>query len=271
MQIVLDGRIRLEGSVLALGMFDGVHIGHRVLLKRAKALALQQNVPMVVCTFASHPMMTIAPEKCPPMLSTFDERAELLRAQGVDVLYAMPFDRETMDMLPEEYIGELIRRFHPTAVVCGYNHSFGKKGGGSPALLAAIGDALGYSTEIVPKIMLDGHDVSSTVVRGALRRGDVTHARALLARPYARGAMVEGRNENGICIALLENGKQDIASGLYRMLWKQKGHTYPAVLELLQDEKHGIMRLPNDLEISDEGIVQFVSRADGHACTKEQM
>ena len=69
----------------------------------------------------------------------------------MDVLYAMPFDRSVMDMPPEEYVGHLVRQFHPTDVVCGYNHTFGKKGGGTPALLAALGGALGFVTAVVPQ------------------------------------------------------------------------------------------------------------------------
>lgn len=127
------------------------------------------------------------------MLTTFDERVRLMESLGVDVLYAMPFDRSVMDMPPEDYVGHLVRQFHPTDVVCGYNHTFGKKGGGTPALLAALGDALGFSTAVVPKITLKGQEVSSTAIRGWLRQGDVARARALLGRPYLRQAAVAAR------------------------------------------------------------------------------
>ena len=139
MQTVLDGRYAADRSVVALGMFDGVHIGHQVLLKKGRALADRQGVPLVACTFMDHPLQLIAPDKCPPMLTTFDERVRLMESLGVDVFYAMPFDRSVMDMPPEDYVGHLVRQFHPTDVVCGYNHTFGKKGEGTPALLAALG------------------------------------------------------------------------------------------------------------------------------------
>ncbi len=151
MQTVLDGRYAADRSVVALGMFDGVHIGHQVLLKKGRALADRQGVPLVTCTFMDHPLQLIAPDKCPPMLTTFDERVRLMESLGVDVLYAMPFDRSVMDMPPEDYVGHLVRQFHPTDVVCGYNHTFGKKGGGTPALLAALGDALGLQQLSLPE------------------------------------------------------------------------------------------------------------------------
>ena len=86
MQTVLDGKYQAQSSVVALGMFDGVHIGHQVLLQKAKALAAQHGVPLVVCTFVQHPLTLIAPEKAPAMLTTLDERAAQMEALGVDVL-----------------------------------------------------------------------------------------------------------------------------------------------------------------------------------------
>ena len=82
MQIVLDEKYCTKSSVLALGMFDGVHLGHRVLLERAAHLAKKHRVPLVVCTFQQHPLQVIAPEKCPPMLSTFEERNQIMEALG---------------------------------------------------------------------------------------------------------------------------------------------------------------------------------------------
>lgn len=193
MQTVLDGRYAADRSVVALGMFDGVHIGHQVLLKKGRALADREGVPLVACTFMDHPLRLIAPDRCPPMLTTFDERVRLMENLGVDVLYAMPFDRSVMDMPPEDYVGHLVRQFHPTDVVCGYNHTFGRKGGGTPALLAALGGALGFAASVVPKITLEGQEVSSTAIRGWLRQGDAARARALLGRPYLRQAAVAAR------------------------------------------------------------------------------
>ena len=232
MQISLDGKYTAQRSVVALGMFDGVHIGHRVLLRRAKALAKQRGVPLVVCTFLDHPLHLIAPEKCPPMLCTFEERNALMEQMGVDVLCAQPFTHEVMDMLPEEYVGHLVRRFHPTDVVCGYNHTFGRKGEGTPALLSALGAALGFATSIVPKITFEDEDVSSTVIRGLLADGDVDIAARMLERPYRLHASVH-TFENGVCEAqLLNEGKQALPDGDYRAACSCGGKCYPVTLRL---------------------------------------
>lgn len=232
MEIILDGKYKADASVVALGMFDGVHIGHQVLLKKAVALAKAAKAPLVACTFVNHPMTLIAPEKAPPLLSTFDERARLLEAMGVDVLYALPFDRAMMNQPPECYVGELVRRFHPTDVVCGYNHSFGQKGGGTPALLEVLGGALGFCTSVVPKITLGGLDVSSTAIRDRLAKGDVKGARALLGRPYSRRAAAEPLGK-GLCrLTLTPDGKQDVGEGRYRALLETAQKRLPVTLKV---------------------------------------
>ncbi len=235
MQIVLDEKYCAKSSVLALGMFDGVHIGHRVLLERAAHLARKRGVPLVVCTFQQHPLQVIAPEKCPPMLSTAEERNQLMEELGVDVLCAMPFTREVMDMLPEEYVGQLVRRFHPVAVVCGYNHTFGRKGQGTPALLEALGAALGFETSIVPKITLGQQEVSSSAIRGLLSNGNVELARRLLARPYEHNAALIRREDSECLLQITKEDKQMLPQGAYRSFLCDEEHAYPVLLHTQAD------------------------------------
>ncbi|MDD3336606.1 MAG: FAD synthetase family protein [Eubacteriales bacterium] len=239
METILDGRAKTESAVLALGMFDGLHIGHRVLLRKAKALAKAANAPLVACTFVKHPLEMIAPEKAPTLLTTFEERVQLMDKLGVDILYAVPFDREMMNQLPECYVGELVRHFHPTDMVCGYNHNFGKGGSGTPALLTVLGGALDFRTFIVPHITFEGRDVSSSIIRELLSQGDVKAARQLLLRPYRRmGVAVE--QENGMCsISMPPNGKQTVPVGHYRVLATVNGKTFPSVLTIRQQESGG--------------------------------
>ena len=262
MQIVLDGRAATEYAVLALGMFDGVHIGHRVLLERGGALSRQRSVPLVACTFINHPMALVSPEKSPPMLSTFDERARLLEEAGVDILFAMPFDRRMMEMPPEVYVGELVRRFHPTDIVCGYNHSYGRKGRGTPALLEALGGALGFRTSVVPKITLDGREVSSSAIRALLGAGEVARARELLGRPYARHATMAGRSHGRCELVMTPNGKQDVPSGCYRALMTTLEKTYPVTL-CVERVGHASCRLPSPLTLGGDVALRFVTRMDG--------
>ena len=256
MQTILDEKFSTERSVVALGMFDGVHIGHRVLLQRAASLAHQRHVPLVVCTFQTHPLQVIAPDKCPPMLSTFEERRLMMEELGVDVLCAMPFTPEVMNMPPEDYVGHLVRRFHPTDVVCGYNHTFGKKGQGTPALLSALGAALGFETSIVPNITLDGREVSSTAIRRALASGKAGEARQLLARPYQLDARLESRKNGRCCLRFSAQGKQQLPEGNYRVFVSDEVHAYPALMQITEENK-AVCFLPSAAALGDQLCVQL--------------
>lgn len=232
MEVIVDERLKTQASVVALGMFDGVHLGHQVLVRKARSLADQAGVPLIVCTFMKHPLELIAPEKTPAYLTTFEEKVQLLKDLGVDYLYAMPFTVETMNQLPECYVGELVRRFHPTDVVCGYNHSFGKGGAGSPALLEVLGAALGFRTSVVPKITYQNLNVSSSIIRNQLGDGMVSLARKMLARPYCRLGTVAGREGTGTILVMPPNGKQTLPPGRYRVLTETCGKAFPAVLTI---------------------------------------
>lgn len=256
MQIVLDEKYSAKSSVLALGMFDGVHIGHRVLLERAAHLAHERSVPLVVCTFQEHPLQVIAPEKCPPMLSSFEERNQLMEALGVDVLCAMPFTPAVMDMRPEDYVGHLVRRFHPVAVVCGYNHTFGHKGQGTPALLDALGAALGFETSIVPKITLGEQEVSSSAIRALLSKGDADNARRLLARPYEHTVQLVSREGSNCQLQIVAGGKQLLPAGSYRAFLCDADHAYPVLLRTKEKGCASCM-LPRNAPLGSELCLQY--------------
>ncbi len=236
MRIVTDGKAVFERSVLALGMFDGVHIGHRVLLERAKVLAKRSNVPLVACTFTEHPLSLVAPDHCPPMLTTLQERAALLEEAGVDLLFAQPFTEEMRQMPPEVYVGELMRRFHPVDVVCGYNHTFGKGGAGTSAFLAALGDALGFRTQVVPQVTLEGAEVSSSAIRNALKAGQASQAAMLLGRPYQLTAQLLPRENGAYKLYFAQDGKQQLAVKTYRCLMQmENGKRFPCAVKCHSD------------------------------------
>ena len=260
MQIVLDETTSTNRSVLALGMFDGVHFGHRMLLHQAGQIARAKKVPLVVCTFQQHPLQVIAPEKCPPMLSTFEERNRLMEELGVDMLCAIPFTREVMEMPPEEYVKRLVHRFHPVAVVCGYNHTFGRKGQGNPALLRELGETLGFQTVIVPKVTVGGHEVSSTVIRRLLAQGDPEQALLLLNRPYELRAQLTARRGNTCWIQLISDGKQTLAPSAYRVFLCDLEHAYPALLHTGADGSARCF-LPRNAPLENELCLQFWTSA----------
>ena len=180
MRICSDDSIKTESSVLVLGMFDGVHLGHRALMRRARTLADEKHVPMVVMTFDRHPLSLIAPAMAPAMLTTAEERMRLIGAQGADVVCVSPFTGELRDIAPEDFVKLLVERWHPVAVVIGYNYNFGRHGAGKSAMMRELGKANGFETVVVPEVTLDGKTVSSTRIRQLLAQGDKAGAEKLL-------------------------------------------------------------------------------------------
>lgn len=183
MRICSQDGVQTEASVLALGMFDGVHLGHQALLKQARVLADRYGVPMVVMTFDRHPLSLIAPDAAPPMLTTAQERMALIESQGADIVCVLPFTPEVRDIAPEAFVKLLADRWHPRAVVIGFNYNFGKHGKGTTETMKELGSAAGFETVVVPEVQLDGQTVSSTRIRRLLAEGNETEASRLLGRP----------------------------------------------------------------------------------------
>ena len=261
MRIVLDASVGAPESVVALGMFDGVHVGHRVLLEKAKAVAMQQNVPMVVQTFAQHPMTLIDPAKRPPQLTTLQERASLIESLGADVFSADPFTPELRDMPPEDFVGHLVRRWKPKAVVVGFNYSFGRHGAGSPAFLHQLGCVLGFETYVVPAIRIGLTPVSATRIREQLAQGDARQAHRLLGRPYQREVRLIAREGNRVEMRPVDNGKQNVGNGCYRSLLCTQGKQYP-VLTYARAGERITCHVPRQIELEGELALKLIVQVE---------
>lgn len=178
-------------TVIALGMFDGVHEGHAMLMRKANELAALHDLTSVVYTFSSHPMATFAPERVPPQLETRSEKVQAIAQLGVDVAVLRPFDRMYAALSPEEFVRSLADALHPRHVIIGFNYSFGCKGAGKAQDMVALGKQYGFETHVVDEVQMDGLPVSSTRIRGEIARGDMEEAARLLGRPYALCGVVE--------------------------------------------------------------------------------
>lgn len=260
MQINTDGRIHTEASVVALGMFDGVHIGHQVLLRKARAVADQYGVPLVVQTFAEHPLRLITPDRCPPLLTTPAERVQLIAGLGADIYFAPPFTQTMRTMPPEEFVGRLVRQWRPKAVVVGFNYSFGTDGVGTPAWLSALGQALSFETYVVPAIRHLDQVVSATVIREHLERGDARGARLLLGRCYTRSFTAEAYNGQTLRLLAEPDGKVLLPVGRYRALLQAEDRVYPNVV-MATDSTHSVCRIPKNVPQTELVTLRYLSAA----------
>ena len=184
-------------TVVAFGMFDGVHEGHARLMRTANDLAALHDLTSVVYTFSSHPMATFAPDRVPPQLETRSEKVRTIAQLGVDVAVLRPFDRAYAALSPEEFVRSFAEALHPRHVVIGFNYSFGCKGAGKAEDMIRLGKAFGFETHVVPEVQIDGLPVSSTRIRAAVGEGDMEEAEKLLGRPYALCGVVEHGKQLG--------------------------------------------------------------------------
>ena len=183
----------LGPTAVVIGNFDGVHLGHRHVLRRAREVADERGLTLVAVTFDPHPMAVLRPEHAPTSLTSVETRAELLGECGADAVLALRFDRGVAAWTPEEFVERILfRRLHASAVVVGANFRFVNRAAGDVATLRETGATYGFEAE---GIALDGGPQvgSSTYVRTCLATGDVAGAAEALGRPYAvRGAVVRG-------------------------------------------------------------------------------
>jgi riboflavin kinase / FMN adenylyltransferase len=184
----------LGPAVVTVGMFDGVHRGHRALLDRVTAEATARNLLAAAVTFDRHPLAVLRPGSEPPLLTTLDRKVELLGEAGIGVVLVLAFTRELSQVGAEAFATEvLFDALAARAVVVGENFRFGHKAAGDPALLASLGGPRGVEVVAVPLHALGDQVVSSTRVRAELAEGDVAAATASLGRPYAvEGEVVVG-------------------------------------------------------------------------------
>jgi riboflavin kinase / FMN adenylyltransferase len=182
-------------SALTIGNFDGVHFGHRRILRRLTELAKAHEWKPSVLTFDPHPTKVVAPQRSPLLMTTPEQRAELMREEGIEQVLIVPFTRELAQLSPEEFVRTLlVERLGARAVLVGDNFRFGHRQAGNVEVLKELGRRYGFGTEIVGAVSCRGRVVSSSGIRSLILAGKVNLAARLLLRPYAvEGSVVSGR------------------------------------------------------------------------------
>ena len=173
-----------QNIVVALGMFDGVHIGHQSIICRAVELAKEIKGTAVVFTFSNHPMSVIAPVALPKQIGNNLLRQRRLSELGVDVLVSIPFTKDFAAKSPEEFLAMLKTYFAPRYVVTGPNYTFGSKGKGTQRQLLREGKDYGFQAEVCQAILRDGRPVSSTRIRALIDLGHLEETNDFLGYPF---------------------------------------------------------------------------------------
>jgi riboflavin kinase/FMN adenylyltransferase len=181
-------------SVVTIGVFDGVHLGHQRVVGRAAEVATELGLPVVVVTFDPHPDEVVRPGSHPPFLCTARRRAELLAGLGADAVCVLPFTREFSELGPDDFVrAVLVDRLHAARVVVGEDFRFGYRAAGDVPLLAQLGEKYDFTVEGVPLLADNGVTISSTGIRQRLAAGDVAGAARDLGRPHrVEGVVVRG-------------------------------------------------------------------------------
>jgi riboflavin kinase/FMN adenylyltransferase len=188
--------LKAEGKkvCLAIGFFDGVHLGHQQIIRQTISDARQHDALAVVLTFDRHPNSIVAPDKVPPLIYSLPQKLRAIELLGVDALLLIEFDKKFSGQTGEEFIRSLTHDFGKIHSVCvGADFVFGHKRSGNVELLKKLGGEIGFQVHGLAAVSLDGQVLSSTRIRETIRAGDFDAASQMLGRPYAiSGRVVEG-------------------------------------------------------------------------------
>jgi len=229
-----------RGAVIALGNFDGFHLGHQAVVNRAIALGFHMRKPVIVATFDPHPVRHFRPDLPPFRLTTLDQREDLFAHAGADATLVFRFGVELAAMDAEEFVGEVLaRRLGASGVITGDDFSFGKGRSGDVGVLRKLGETHGIVAEAVSQVLVEGERVSSGRIRDLLIAGDPANATRLLTRPFAIEGVVErgdgrGGSELDCPTANVRLGDyQRPAYGIYAVRVRlDDGSEYPGVASL---------------------------------------
>ncbi|HEY3899559.1 MAG TPA: bifunctional riboflavin kinase/FAD synthetase [Chthoniobacter sp.] len=223
---------------LAIGVFDGVHLGHQAVIRRALEAARQHGGSAVAVTFDPHPVRVLRPEQAPRLLTSTAHKLRLIRDLGVSYQLVIHFDEAFAATPPEDFIRALVGAARPLREICvGFEWSFGKGRTGNLALLEKLGMELGFAEVGVPAVESDGEIISSTLIRRAVENGDLARAAELLGREFTvLGTVIEGdrlgRKLGFPTANLSAHNEQFPPNGVYAVEARRDGKVWPGVANI---------------------------------------
>ncbi|NQT30774.1 MAG: bifunctional riboflavin kinase/FAD synthetase [Deltaproteobacteria bacterium] len=224
--------------LLTIGVFDGVHLGHKHLIAQLKELARKQGYLSGVITFSQHPQEVLSPRTKLPSLTGIDQRIALLKNEGVDIVLPLPFTPQIASLSPEQFLSLLKEYLKMKGLVIGPDFALGKDRQGDIDALRRLGQEMGFSVTVVPPLTMDGQVVSSTAIRKALAEGDMKQSRKLLGRPFSLQGRVVAGDKRGMDLGFptanldVEPGQALPAGGVYACRAHIDGRTYSAMTNI---------------------------------------
>ena len=224
--------------VVAIGNFDGVHVGHQILFRKTAQLAKENGGTAIAFTFEPHPLKVLAPDKVPPLLTTFRKKMELIEECGIDLVVCADFTRQFSDQHPREFAQNILAQcIGVKEVVVGFDYAFGRGREGTVRYLKQMGEEYGFRTHIIDPIKLNGHLVSSSYVRELVEDGKMEVAGEFLGRYYSiPGPVIEGYKTGqkiGFPTANLDTSRVQIPGiGVYAVSIKHQGAKYNGVVNV---------------------------------------
>lgn len=227
----------LESSSIALGVFDGVHLGHVKVIHNAIEQAKKCNTVSCVVTFSNYPQDVLDNALKPQVITPINKKLELFQDLGVGAVLLLEFSKEFMELSAEQYLrGVLINSLNPKAITTGFNHHFGANQKGNTQLLESYSEKFGYQLSTVPPVELDGEVVSSSAIRKCILNGDMVKASEFLGRDFSLECIVTEGSKKGFDLgfptANIENIPIDIASGVYSGWVKIHNKKYKSAINI---------------------------------------
>ncbi len=248
-----------DSPAVTIGNFDGVHLGHQALFRKVVSISRSKDGDAVAITFDPHPLKMLRPDSPPKLISTLDQKIELISEAGIEHLILLPFTMELAATSAVEFVDRILHRIIGVEdLVVGYDYACGKGRQGDINFLKKQGDLLGFKVHVVPPITIDGMVVSSTKVRGLVAQGEMRQVRLLLGRYYQiRGIVQVGKRRGGKVVgfptANLNFEKEDLCpkTGVYVVQVLHEDRCYGGVLNIGYNPTFGDQRLTAETHIFD--------------------
>jgi len=247
----------LQKSVVTIGNFDGVHLGHREIFREVVKKAHDLEAVSVVVTFVPHPLKVLRPEQAPRLLNTYAEKERLIRASCVDYLVELPFDTAMADMAPQEFVDRiLVGKLGARHLIIGYDYAFGRDRSGDADFLTQLGVSRGFTVQVLGPILRGEEIYSSTLVRRLLAAGDVAGVVEPLGRHFTlEGRVIRGASRGaklGFPTANLLTDKEILPRpGVYAVKVKHNGDLYDGVMNIGFNPTFGAERISLEVHILD--------------------